>query len=498
MRRNHKALSLAALLLLFGISYLVKAAQKPFWFDEILTLRVAQSPIGPEMWRAMTAGFDLNPPAIYVSTRLAEIAFGRGPVSSRLPSIVSAVFVLFCLFRVASRRGGTAAGFASMFFLSFCAYGYFLEARPYALVLAGTMLAWLSWQYRCDSSGRRPLPLLGIFTGLTLVITAHMWGIIVPACFVVSALARKWFRKIGDAGALAAMVIPYVFVLPTAPLVRAARGIHFGGDVYNIPIDVAYSEMFGNVQLILILSAAALLIGLLFFPTQPVIESPDGHAGLSPEDVVLALCLLGAPAFIFLGTKLTHSPFMSRYAIISILGLAFLASQAWSFLAQYARGAGYAWLFLLGLGLAASDLRAIRGIRPPTQDSVNPELSAISEIANNHDPIFYASGVAFLQADYYARPEVAARLGYVADRSLAIQIAGSDGVDAIYAKGRPWLHTRGRILTYPELKSSYHSFWLVDDPETSLNWLYEKLRADGAEIDALRIPKTRILHITQR
>src|SRR5690242_3545023 len=106
MRRNHKALSLAALLLLFGISYLVKAAQKPFWFDEILTLRVAQSPIGPEMWRAMTAGFDLNPPAIYVSTRLAEIAFGRGPVSSRLPSIVSAVFVLFCLFRVASRRGG--------------------------------------------------------------------------------------------------------------------------------------------------------------------------------------------------------------------------------------------------------------------------------------------------------------------------------------------------------------------------------------------------------
>ena len=93
-------LFLTFLVLALTILVLNRAATKPFWFDEIFTLNLAQYPAGAGLWRALTRGFDFNPPAIYVATHASEQLFGRGPIASRLPSILSGIVALLCLIRV--------------------------------------------------------------------------------------------------------------------------------------------------------------------------------------------------------------------------------------------------------------------------------------------------------------------------------------------------------------------------------------------------------------
>src|ERR1039457_6330517 len=115
MRRHFKTASLWLLFLFIGLTLFSSAARKPFWFRSIFTLRLAQCHQGPEMWHALTAGVEFNPPGIYVATRWSEMVFGRGPMSSRLPSILSGLIVLFCAFQVASRRFGTSAGYWALF-----------------------------------------------------------------------------------------------------------------------------------------------------------------------------------------------------------------------------------------------------------------------------------------------------------------------------------------------------------------------------------------------
>src|SRR5690242_6264763 len=91
-----KKLCFCSLFLLISFLLLNRAARTPFGMDEIVTLRIAQCKIGLEMWQAITAGFDWNPPAISVAVRLTEMAFGRGHISSRLPSIIAGLTVLLC------------------------------------------------------------------------------------------------------------------------------------------------------------------------------------------------------------------------------------------------------------------------------------------------------------------------------------------------------------------------------------------------------------------
>src|SRR5216684_3481138 len=117
MRARLKIICLSLVLLIVAVSLAGQAARKPFWFDEILTLRVADCGPTLEMWRAMTAGFEYNPPGPYLATQVSEKLFGRGPISSRLYALVSGVVVLLGVFVVASRSGGTAAGFLALFLL---------------------------------------------------------------------------------------------------------------------------------------------------------------------------------------------------------------------------------------------------------------------------------------------------------------------------------------------------------------------------------------------
>jgi hypothetical protein len=93
------------------------------------------------------------------------------------------------------------------------AFFYFIEARGYALVMAGLMIAWVSWQGLVDNAPHRPIRLLGVFAGLTLALVSHMWALVTPACFLASATCR-WLRtKTFDTAAMIAMVAPGLVII---------------------------------------------------------------------------------------------------------------------------------------------------------------------------------------------------------------------------------------------------------------------------------------------
>ena len=366
------------------------------------------------------------------------------------------------------------------------------------MVMCGVMIAWVSWQSRVEAERPRALHLAGIFLGLALALLAHMWAMLVPGCFVMSAIARRLKGDgVLDRGALAAMMAPWALLLSYRPIVAATRQIQFEGEVYNSDLIGSYDKFIGHWPIFLLLLGLFLIGTTLFTGREEAGRSEGSGGGLLAEDTVLALCLVLVPVTVLAITNVTHSAFMTRYGLVATLGLSVLLSQLFTVLAHRARGRCYAMLLILGLGLSAHSLRSALSAR----QAVAPNLAAIlaiPEIGGSIEPIVYGIGTVFLETDFVAPAELAKRMVYVADPELAARTIGTNGVDSALIAGREYLGMRGRMISYAELRARYRSFWLVDDSANALNWISEKLRADRAEIRALAVPGKRVAHVTLR
>ncbi|MGA8596798.1 MAG: glycosyltransferase family 39 protein, partial [Bryobacteraceae bacterium] len=521
-------------LIVVGLNLASRAAEKPFWFDEILTLRVARQPIGRPMWRAMTAGFEFNPPAIYVATQISEKLFGRGSVTSRLPAILAGIAVFFCAYCIAARTGGAVTGFWAMLFLAASGLmSYFYEARGYALVLAGTMLSWLSWQH-LPKARHRPIALAGIVVGLLVALASHMWAFVIPGCFVAGEITR-WIRTGSrDPRSLAAIMAPLIVAFTYPPLVAATRGIHFGGPVYNNSLLLGYMLTLYKLPVLWVVCTIVLAAATLFSrnslassvelrsakgatrgtlwtelprrQTEKELAGSSGAAeqahrtfgarcaqlrpetapvlreffnGAAVEDTVLALSLAMAPVAIWAMTGVVHTNFMTRYCLIAGLGFAFMLAQFLASFSGWAHRAVTGLLMAVGLAFTGQTIHGVL-VRDAwhTKSPLTGIFASLGKFAKGDQPIVYSNGIDFLQADYYAPPALAKRFAYVADRQLEIKFTNTDGVDSAFLLGPPYLKLRGKIISYADLRGFQGGFWLVgasSPPNDVLNWIDQKL-----------------------
>ena len=249
----------------------------------------------------------------------------------------------------------------------------------------------------------------------------------------------------------------------------------------------------GSVPGFLLVCAVVFVVHSLIFSRKPDSEDCPQKNTLPLEDTVLALCLICSPLAIYATTKLTHGPFMARYALVAALGLSFLLAQSLTFFSRRARTTSVVLLFVVGIGLSAFTIRALmKGWR--ARNPFELALSSVLKDIGDNELVVFGSGLDFLQADYYAPPEMATRLAFVADRQLANQIAGTDGVDSTFSLGFRYLRLRGRVISYQQLRQMHRSFWLVDNANP-LNWISEQLRSNGADMRVLNVPNTRVLHV---
>lgn len=213
--------ALAALVLLGGALRLVGLGAEPLWLDEAFTWRWAHLPwaelFGP------AARTETNPPPWFAVERLVLLLLGDGAAALRLPAAllgIAAVPLGYLLGRrLAGERGGLLA--ALLLAVDPLLVAYAQEARGYALLVAGTLLAlWgvLAW---FGSPGGDPsaapaarpggrsvplLPLAAYAAGASAVLWAHNTG---PLLLLLANLAALvlW---IGGQGAGRRPVLPWL------------------------------------------------------------------------------------------------------------------------------------------------------------------------------------------------------------------------------------------------------------------------------------------------
>jgi hypothetical protein len=489
-------LCLSLLLICIALAATIRAAHKPFWFDEILTLTIARLPPGPEMWAAMKAGFEFNPPLLYLATHAATALFGETHIGARLPQLLAGIAALLAGFIVVSRRSGPLGGFWFVLLIGETAlYSFFYEARPYAMVFLGTMLAWLAWQKIANDPQPPLAKLLLLVLPLVFAVLSHLWAMVVVGSFFAAALAVSFEQKRWAWRHLAATFLPILAVAASLPVIRANRGVVFAGNVYIPSLWTSsvgfYIQNMGTFLLVVFLTVLAFLAWRkLTSPTEPAVPFDLSHVPL--HEIVLALALLFSPFVILAITRLTHNAHMARYALVACIGAAFLAAHILTTLGTKCRLVAVSIMLGLSLVYALQIGRsALRGFASPGGE--DDDLSYLSSQPYAQLPIVFAQPIVFLKADLYTPRELSSRFLYTVDRRLAVQLAQTDGVDSALLAASKWLRLNGKLISYEELVRDRRKFVLLDDEISQFNWISRKLRADGARLTAIADPSHRVL-----
>src|ERR1700730_14899201 len=87
---------------------LVAAAERPFWFDELMTLTVSAQGTWNAILTTLRRALDAQPPLFYMIEHFASGLTRNKEIALRLPSVLAFPCTLTCVFIYVKRRGGEA------------------------------------------------------------------------------------------------------------------------------------------------------------------------------------------------------------------------------------------------------------------------------------------------------------------------------------------------------------------------------------------------------
>jgi hypothetical protein len=472
------ALSVAALLAFSIVVFARAAAGLPFWYDESLTVRLSRLGLPGELWRALTAGFEFNPPLIYIATKLARLLPGPETLTARLPGLLGYALLVGSLFVFLRRRIGPWFAVSAVGLLPLAEYTirYAIEARAYMLLLGMSGCALLFWQQTAER--RSPFAPAALTLATASALLLHVWAIVLPLALVVGEVV-EWARtrslRWRVVWALAAAA-PVLAVYPV--LLRASRTVVFGGSAYEPTAAKLYAAVRSDVPRPRVI-AAALLAAVLAGWWRRRRGSPGPPSPAHPFDaaeVAVILVLLVSPAIPYLYAATASGAFMTRYAMF---GLPAVVSLLGGLLYTLGRGQRIA-----GQAAAAVTLAGVLVYFPgkvPTTGSQSAIVESLTEAGASLDPsvpLVLVNPVDVIPFDEQADEPTRNRAIFVADPDLALKHTRTNGIDLGYVRGEPYLNLRVRRLSYPALISDYRRLYLVGKWQ-ALTWLPQQLEDDG-------------------
>ena len=193
-----------ALAAIYGVISILIARQRPFWYDEILTVIYSGQPTVAAMWKALAIGADGVPPANDLIVRL----FAHLPlpleVAARLPSALAMAAGLLVTFDCARRLTDGLRALIAVAFLT-CSvlpyYGY--EARPFALVFLLSAAALWLWMNTDDAKRSS-----AVFVGLVFfaAVFAHYYTVLWLLPYTLWELSNRSTRRVPSRKLIAAYV----------------------------------------------------------------------------------------------------------------------------------------------------------------------------------------------------------------------------------------------------------------------------------------------------
>lgn len=337
-RALFRRLATPLLLLAFSLYYfadvLLRATEKYFWFDEIVTLSVARFTNFFKLWDALRHGVDFNPPLFYMITGASEAVFGHNLIGPRVPEMIGFWVFCLCLFRVVNRRAGLLAGLIAMVLPTITgAFFYAYEARAHGLVLGFAGLCIACWQMTLDQPRRRRW-VFGFGLSLFGALMMNTYALVIAVPFgIVELVDTVRLRRINWPMWIALIAPAFIACLLYIPLLHSYRAITKGtewsqGYMTNLgQLSTFYRFLLLPCILFFMWSFAALAAKGIIGSDPPKQLSRERIQGLTSE-VILAVSFLALPIFGFILAKAVHGHFVDRYFISVTAGICMLLGIA--------------------------------------------------------------------------------------------------------------------------------------------------------------------------
>jgi len=467
----------------------IRAQHRLFWYDELLTVYISGLPRLSDLWQALRAGLDLNPPLLHLSVRYAGQAFGSGPLVARLPVLLAVLAMSLCLFFYLRRKVPAGWALTAMMLPWLTeAYRFSMEARPYGILLGASGAALYFWSRATDP--KRPSwapPCLAL--SLAAALLTHCYAVLLAIPLIAGEAVRLRASRRPDWTlwvwmALAAFPLamyPSLMAANPAPPVQSSSPFHV--TAWTIP--ETYRELLDPAfwPLILVVLAVA-LAGK---------SSPAQKQGSLPAHELAALSAFTAiPVFAVMLGAVTTGTYSLRYGVQAVIGISCLLAWAGARCSRVnsARsGAAVALVFfVLFTGGFARQLwsaahppgvRAAEAPAAPASPRIDvPGYPLFSLASDSRLPVVIASGMIFLNVDYYGDDALRARAYYLMDAQAALKRTGSAWFDTTYPTVKRLLHVRANIEPADTFLAREPRFLLYCSGYV-VEWLPQELLARG-------------------
>jgi len=396
-----------------------------FWFDEFFTLYLARSPLS--LGSNLAAGVDLNPPLSYLITWLFVQCLGEVEWAVRLPSLLGALLGCACLYAFVRRRRGISEGLLALTIVGLTSpvWIYFLEARPYGLMIGFTALAMMCWQRATEAEAHRGWR-IGFGVALALGLLTHYYFVVPIAGIFLAEVVRSLYQRRIDRGLLLGFVCAGLLLMALQPLWGSASKSYATGFWSKVKftrdaIDTTTQALIGKD--VLLPACFALAIAAIAGAR----KKREAETAYPIWEVVALVAIASGPVIgVAVGAKLTGG-FYYRYIVPSILGLAGLAALA---IGRTAGGSNWACL-VVAIGCAIS---GATGHWRDVPNHFRMETRGVTETIDFFDAnvkggtIIVELPFEFTRYWHYYREKPYA-FAFLADTEKAFQYTKSDTVD---------------------------------------------------------------------
>jgi hypothetical protein len=496
---RHATLLVTLMLLYVAAVSVIKASNRPFWFDEIFTVTIARLPSMDHVWRALSTTTDANPPGFYIAERLLAPLVANERLAFRLASIVTVPLACLSLFLFMRRDTDAVAGtIAAVFPLLTVLYSTFsIEARPYGLMACFLAFAALAWQRAWT-----PPWAFALAAALIAAISVHYYAFFALVPFAAAEAARIVSERRIRPNVWLAFGAAALSILLYWPMLVNLRRM-YGGQYYWSTATIfraiaSYDEYMSLIPVGAMLGVIGLLSGaLVVYLVRAAIRRADDpvQPGFAPANCVLALGLLWMPWIALAIAKMTDGGLAARYAIGTTLGLAMSASYVSFWLGQR-MSAVMLILLLTAFGSKEAVFWAAEwyGLNPTRVD-----VASFERLLDRGDdptlPIVVTNGMEFVPLAYYTSPPTVHRLVALIDRDAARHHSGTDSieVDLLVLQGCLPI----KVQTYDAFEDEHARFLLYASPGHG-EWWQERLLRDGLALTTIAAHGSRVLYRVER
>lgn len=449
-----------------------RAANRPLWFDELLTYYVSTAPNTGSFLH--TRFLDPTPPLSYFFFRASIILLGNSPFAARLPSMLAFLAASLIVYRLVKRRLGGAVGLAALgIFWSSSLSRYAVEARPYGLLLALFSVAMLCW-LKAIEAGCGTWWHLGLAVAIGAMFLTHCFSPPIAAAIGAAELVRTVATRRVDRKVWAALLAPLCVLACYPPLIRDARAILCPPAFLATPVTIPKSYL-AILAPLLPAIGAIVIIFLATYGRGRRIRLGDLAR---PYEMAFSIAAFLGPLATISYCIWSGAPFWPRYGIGMIVGTTLILSALLALTTKRNSNltVAAAALILILFCVTQAGTGSLVQQYENTSDAfraVRPEL-----------PFVTASGLTFLEMDHREQPAFLNRLYYLTDRESALRYHTNifEGMPVL----RQWFPVRANVASYRDFTLQNRQFLVLATRGFPEDWLLPKLEADGAQIRLLR------------